>query len=84
MLSDLFVTSVRILDGLPPDSYLNGLPVVKSLRRMGGLDFTRRVTFLVGENGVGKSTLMEGIAVNLGFNPEGGTVNFRFSTEDSH
>lgn len=84
MLSDLFVTSVRILDGLPPDSYLNGLSVVKSLRRMGGLDFTRRVTFLVGENGVGKSTLLEGIAVNLGFNPEGGTVNFRFSTEDSH
>lgn len=36
------------------------------------------------ENGVGKSTLIEGIAVAMGFNPEGGTVNFSFSTKKSH
>jgi predicted ATPase len=43
-----------------------------------------QVTFLVGENGSGKSTLLEGIAVAWGFNAEGGSRNFRFSTRSSH
>jgi predicted ATPase len=38
------------------------------------------VTFFVGENGTGKSTLLEGIALALGFGPEGGTKNTRFQT----
>ena len=38
----------------------------------------------MGENGSGKSTLLEGIAVSLGFNPEGGTVNFNFATKETH
>ena len=42
------------------------------------------VTFLVGENGTGKSTLLEAIAAAWGFNPEGGTRNFRFSTARTH
>jgi len=42
-----------------------------------------KVTFLVGENGSGKSTLLEAIAVSAGFNPEGGTKNFRFATRSS-
>jgi predicted ATPase len=42
------------------------------------------VTYLVGENGTGKSTLLEAIAVASGFNPEGGTVNFNFNTRPSH
>ena len=42
------------------------------------------VTFLVGENGTGKSTLLEAIAVACGFNAEGGTRNFRFSTRNTH
>lgn len=41
------------------------------------------VTFFVGENGSGKSTLLEGIAVALGYNAEGGTKNFNFSTRSS-
>ena len=81
---DLFVTSISLAEGLPGGSYLQDLPVIKSLKAMGRLRFTKRVTFLVGENGIGKSTLVEAIAVSQGFNPEGGTVNFRFSTEDSH
>jgi predicted ATPase len=35
-------------------------------------------------NGTGKSTLLEAIAVSYGFNPEGGSKNFAFSTNDSH
>jgi len=48
------------------------------------LEFHDKVTFIVGENGTGKSTILEGIAVAYGFNPEGGTRNFNFSTNDTH
>ena len=57
------------------------LPVVRSLDR---LALHPRVTFFVGENGSGKSTLLEAIAVAMGFNAEGGSRNFRFSTRASH
>ena len=65
-------------------SYLSGLPVLKHLRSIGGIEFKKPVTFLVGENGTGKSTLLEAIAVSYGFNPEGGSRNFCFSTFESH
>ena len=48
------------------------------------MEFHDKVTFIVGENGTGKSTILEGIAVAYGFNPEGGTRNFNFSTNDTH
>jgi predicted ATPase len=38
----------------------------------------------VGENGTGKSTLIEAIAVGLGFNPEGGTKQSQFTTNRTH
>lgn len=84
MLSDLYVTGIKLARDVPTDSYLHSLPVVKHLRDMGELHLSKRVTFFVGENGIGKSTLVEAIAVSMGFNPEGGTINFNFSTEDSH
>ena len=46
--------------------------------------FHPSVTYIIGENGMGKSTLLEGIAIALGFNPEGGTLNFNFSSYASH
>lgn len=57
------------------------IPAVAALVQ--GLCLHARATFLVGENGTGKSTLVEAIAVAAGFNPEGGTQNFRFSTRSS-
>lgn len=84
MLSDLYVTGIKLARDVPTDSYLHSLPVVKHLHDMGELPLSKRVTFFVGENGIGKSTLVEAIAVSMGFNPEGGTINFNFSTEDSH
>ena len=78
-----YVDEVQLRHGLPEGSYLNDLPVVRAL--MGApLVFDRDVTILVGENGTGKSTLLEGLAVACGFNPEGGTRNFNFSTRDTH
>ncbi len=41
------------------------------------------VTFFVGENGVGKSTFVEALAVILGMPAEGGTANFRYETKNT-
>ncbi|MDU4961782.1 MAG: AAA family ATPase [Sporomusaceae bacterium] len=53
-------------------------------RQLSEIALHPRVTFFVGENGSGKSTLLEAIAVARGFNPEGGTFNFTFSSRPSH
>jgi predicted ATPase len=50
-----------------------------------GLDLPfGNVTVLVGDNGTGKSTLIEAIAVAAGFNAEGGSRNLRFETFSTH
>jgi predicted ATPase len=79
----LYLRHVELLRDLVPsfDAYPFALPVVRRLER---LAFEKQVTFLVGENGTGKSTLLEGIATAWGFNPEGGTLNFSFDTRASH
>ena len=61
--------------------YPFSIPAVDCLER---LHFKSPVTFVVGENGSGKSTILEAIAIALGFNPEGGTKNFSFSSHSSH
>src|SRR5688572_12505475 len=66
---------------IPQGEYPFTIPAV---RHLGQLAFDPHVTFLVGENGTGKSTLMEAIAVALGMNPEGGSRNFNFATRSSH
>lgn len=63
------------------DEYPFSLPVIKNLKK---IKFHPSVTFIIGENGTGKSTLLEAIAVAMGFNPEGGTKNFDFKTNDTH
>lgn len=78
------IKSIYLREKPPEGSYLSYLPVVKNLQKIKELRFTSNVTFLVGENGTGKSTLLEAIAVSMGFNAEGGTRNFRFSTADTH
>lgn len=57
---------------------------VKSIRHLKNLHFHKNVTYIIGENGTGKSTILEALAVSLGFNPEGGSRNFMFSTRHSH
>jgi len=68
-------------DKIDRRSYLRNIPAINGISHMA---FTHPVTFFVGENGSGKSTLLEAIAIAYGFNPEGGTRNYSFSTYDSH
>jgi predicted ATPase len=81
MFSNLYVSRVRLNKPEGQDSYVFSLPVVRHLEE---LEINKRVTFFVGENGTGKSTLLEAIAVNFGFNAEGGSRNFNFSSKETH
>ena len=79
---DLYIRSLRIdWDSIEEGSYLRHIRSITAIKE---LVFHNAVTFFVGENGSGKSTLLEAIAVNYGFNPEGGSKNYNFSTFDSH
>ena len=57
---------------------------IDGLNKFNTLDLEKPITFFSGENGTGKSTLLEAIAIHWGFNPEGGSVNFEFSTNNTH
>lgn len=76
-----FIRSIRINLEDAPDSYYKRIPAIYNLTT---LDFEDNITFFVGENGTGKSTLLEAIAVCYGFNPEGGSKNYMFSSRDTH
>lgn len=67
---------IELKEDAPTEGFPWDLAAVRAIDR---LEFSTPVTFLVGENGTGKSTLMEAIAVAAGFNPEGGARNLRFS-----
>lgn len=62
------------------DEYPFNVPAVRELEE---IEFHPNVTFFVGENGSGKSTVLEAIAVALGFGAEGGTKNVQFRTVES-
>ena len=81
-MTDLYISEIILRKNeINFSEYPFSLPAVKNLDR---LPLKSKVTFFVGENGTGKSTIMEAIAVNYGFNPEGGSRNFNFSTMESH
>lgn len=79
-----YISSVSLKKQIDKASYLYQLPIVKFLINNEELNLTKNISFFVGENGTGKSTLIEAIAIAFGFNPEGGTKNFNFSTNNSH
>ena len=56
---------------------------IAAVRELYNVDFHPNVTFFVGENGSGKSTVLEALAVALGFGAEGGTRNVQFRTAES-
>ncbi|PWM47479.1 MAG: ABC transporter ATP-binding protein [Clostridiales bacterium] len=84
MLLGQYINSIILDKPIEKNSYLLQLPVIKYLTANKSIPISNNVTFFVGENGTGKSTLIEAIAVAYGFNPEGGSRNFDFSTNQSH
>ncbi|WP_435877217.1 AAA family ATPase [Sporosarcina highlanderae] len=77
-----YIRAVRLKRGeIPHSTFPFTLPFVRNLHE---LELHPNITYIIGENGMGKSTLLEGIAIAYGFNPEGGTLNFNFSSFDSH
>jgi predicted ATPase len=62
------------------DEYPFNIPAIASLKT---LEITSRICFFVGENGTGKSTLLEAIAAHYGFGLEGGNRNFSPNTTSS-
>lgn len=68
------ILSVHPHDDAPEPGTLwpTSIPAVAQLLR-DGIEFSPGVTFLVGENGSGKSTIVEGIAIAYGLSPEGGS-----------
>ncbi len=81
--TSLFIRAIRLKrDRIASfDAYPFAVPAIRGLTE---LRFESPVAMLVGENGSGKSTLLESVAVAWGFNAEGGTVNFRFATRETH
>ena len=82
-LSNLFIREFKIDWGkIQENSFLQSIAAVSGIDEF---TFEIPVTFFVGENGSGKSTLIEALAVAYGFNAEGGTLNYNFSTyAESH
>ncbi len=78
-----YLRSIELLrDRIPSfTAYPFNLP---SLRELTSLPLHPKVTYIIGENGMGKSTLLEAAAIAWGFNPEGGSLHFTFSTRSSH
>lgn len=80
----MFLNSIKLRNPLDNNSYLNNVPAVNYLVQNEELVFMNPITFFMGENGTGKSTLIEAIAVGLRLPAEGGSAQWTYSYEDSH
>lgn len=83
MYNNLFIREVKFnkKKDIDLEKYIRDIPWFENMNK---LKFNKNISFLIGENGVGKSTLLEAIATAYGFNPEGGSINFNFQTKDTH
>lgn len=77
-----YVRSVQIKSPETLDwaSYPYNIPTVNDLEK---IEFHPKVTFFVGDNGSGKSTILEALALALGFSEEGGTRNVVLNSASS-
>jgi predicted ATPase len=70
---------VNFADSIDFNEYPFSLKIIKNLK---DIIFPNQVTFFVGENGTGKSTILEAIAHKAGFGAEGGSRNINFKTSE--
>ena len=78
------VRAIRLAEGEAPDLRVwpGTVPAVAQILRS-GLDLPPGLTVLVGENGSGKSTVVEVLAEAYGLNPQGGSQLGRYESWDS-
>ena len=79
----MFLRSLEILrnENIDQKTYPFSIPAIKALN---SLSFRTNVTFFVGENGSGNSTLLEAIAYQCGFNTAGGGKNNYYDVDSSY
>jgi predicted ATPase len=82
-ITNQYIRSVK-LNRDKVTSFSNYPFCLPAIRKLTDLKLHPKVTYIVGENGTGKSTILEAIAVAYGFNPEGGTKNFNFASSNTH
>lgn len=78
MLKKIILLRERVQDW---ENYPFSVPAIRGLEQ---LDVQSRICFLAGENGTGKSTLLEAIASHYGFGPEGSNRNLSSNTTESN
>jgi predicted ATPase len=79
--SSLFLRKIVFSESLY--QHANGyLSSIAAFQNSDSLLLEHPITYFVGENGMGKSTLLEAIAYRLDLNVEGGSNNFQFSTAE--
>lgn len=81
---DRISTGATEIDSIEGAMYLSRIPVIKAMLKGKMININSPVTFFVGDNGTGKSTLLEAIAIAVGYNAEGGGKNFDFETRNTH
>lgn len=80
-MNNLFVNRIKLNKEDVTDKYPFNIQCLKDFDE---IEIDNPVTMFYGENGVGKSTIVEAIAIALGMNPEGGSNNMQFSTYDDY
>jgi predicted ATPase len=75
-----FLLKAKTINNEFPDRYPFDIASIKNGFE---IDFKSNVTFLVGENGSGKSTILEAIADLIGFNLSGGTKNSNYNFQNT-
>ena len=81
IMKGLYLKSLDInKDKIQLNNCIYDLSLIKNFKK---IEFKKPITIFVGENGLGKSTLIEAIATKLGFNAEGGSRHFNFKTRQT-
>lgn len=83
LFSNLFVDGIKYNKEDVPNKDVYPFNI-EAIRNMDEIKINKPVAFFVGENGVGKSTIIEALAINLKLNPEGGSQHIDFKTVNTH
>ena len=79
MMNSLFLQEIRLNRQTVPD--FEAYPFcISAIRNLHAIRLQKPITFLVGENGSGKSTIIEALAVYFGLSAEGGSRNMVYET----